>query len=117
MDRHATVGVTPEALADAHQQDVAVQSKFSCKCFTYWFDEQRKSVFCLIEAPNRQAVYEMHRASHGLEPNQIIEVDRSSVAAFLGRLTDPENADREPAFAKPCSSTRGGKWITRATGS
>jgi hypothetical protein len=92
MDRHATEGVTPEALADAHQQDVAVQSKFSCKCFTYWFDEHRKSVFCLIEAPNRQAVYELHRASHGFEPNQIIEVDRSSVAAFLSCFSAVFNA-------------------------
>lgn len=102
MDRHAAEGATPEALAAAHQQDLKVQSRYGCKCFTYWFDEHRQSIFCLIEAPSRQAVHDMHRAAHGLMANQIIEVDRSNVTAFLGRLTDPQDVEhepiREPAF-------------------
>ena len=96
MDRHAAEGATPEALAAAHQQDLKHQSRYGCKCFTYWFDENRQSIFCLIEAPSRQAVQDMHRAAHGLMANQIIEVDRSNVTAFLGRLTDPQNVEREP---------------------
>jgi class 3 adenylate cyclase len=96
MDRHAAEGATPEALAGIHQKDLAIQSKYACKCFTYWFDERRQSAFCLIEAPSSQAVIEMHRAAHGFVPNEIIEVDRSSVAAFLGRLTDPEDVERQP---------------------
>ncbi len=102
MDRHAAEGATPEALAAAHHQDLEVQSRYGCKCFTYWFDEDRQSIFCLIDAPSRQAVQDMHRAAHGLMANQIIEVDRSNVSAFLGRLSDPEGAEqvpiREPAF-------------------
>ncbi len=96
MDRHAVEGTTPEALAKAHQADVHCQAKYGCKCFTYWFDEQRQSIFCLVEAPSRQAVQDMHRAAHGMLANQIIEVDGANVASFLGRLTDPEGADREP---------------------
>ena len=38
----------------------------------------------------------MHRASHGLIPNQVIEVDSSTVAGFLGRAADPESAAIEP---------------------
>ena len=38
----------------------------------------------------------MHRASHGLIPNQVIEVDSSTVAGFLGRVADPESAAVEP---------------------
>ncbi len=102
MDRHAAEGATPEALAAAHQQDLKVQSRYGCKCFTYWFDEHRQSIFCLIDAPSRQAVQDMHRAAHGLMANQIIEVDSSNVTAFLGRLTDPQDVEhepiREPAF-------------------
>lgn len=102
MDRHAAEGATPEALAAAHQQDLKVQARYGCKCFTYWFDESRQSIFCLIDAPSRQAVQDMHGAAHGLMANQIIEVERSNVMSFLGRLADPQGAEqtpiREPAF-------------------
>jgi hypothetical protein len=38
----------------------------------------------------------MHHEAHGLVPNQAIGVKRSSVANFLGRVTDPESAALEP---------------------
>lgn len=102
MDRHAAGEATPEGLAAAHQMDLKVQSRYGCKCFTYWFDERRKSIFCLVEAPSRQAVNDMHQAAHGLKANQIIEVDSADVLSFMGRMTDPENVERapirEPAF-------------------
>jgi class 3 adenylate cyclase len=96
MDRHAAEGATPEALAAAHQADLTMQSRYGCQCFTYWFDEARQSIFCLIEAPNRQAVQDMHRAAHGMTANQIIEVDRANVVSFLGRLSDPPDAPSKP---------------------
>jgi class 3 adenylate cyclase len=96
MDRHAAEGATPSALAAAHQADLALQARFGCHCFTYWFDEPRQSIFCLIDAPNQQAVQDMHRAAHGMTANQIIEVDPSNVTAFLGRLTDPQDAPSKP---------------------
>lgn len=96
MDRHETVGLTATSLAAGHQEDIKIQSHYGCNCFTYWFDEAKQTVFCLIEAPNRQAVKEMHRASHGLVPSEIIEVEASNVAAFLGRLNDPGHVEKEP---------------------
>lgn len=56
---------------------------------TYWIDEDRESVFCLIEAPNKKAVEEMHSKAHCLVPNKIIEVNTSLVESFLGRIYDP----------------------------
>lgn len=96
MDRHDISGVSAMDLAEAHQADLKVQSKHACNCFTYWFDEPRGTVFCLIEAPTAAAVRDLHQESHGLAPNQIIEVDPSMVTQFLGRVTDPENASTEP---------------------
>lgn len=96
MDRHQVAGLTAGGLAAGHQEDIKIQSHYGCNCFTYWFDETKQTVFCLIEAPNRQAVQDMHRASHGLMPSEIIEVDSSNVAAFLGRLNDPGNVEKEP---------------------
>jgi class 3 adenylate cyclase len=96
MDRHAVENATPERLAEDHRADLEVQSDFGVDCFTYWFDQQRQSVFCLMEAPSREAVQDMHRASHGQVASEIIEVDPAVVAAFLGRTRDPVGVEREP---------------------
>ena len=96
MDRHDILKSTAEEVAQAHRSDLEVQSFFGCKALTYWFDETRGAAFCLIEAPSAEAVNDMHRRAHGLIPNQVIEVDAASVAQFLGRLSDPEPADRQP---------------------
>lgn len=101
MDRHDISPGTPrENVVLAHAQDVFLQSKYFCKCITYWYDEQRSSVFCLFDAPSKKAVHELHEEAHGLIPNQIIEVDKDVVEAFLGRIEDPESEDEkiETAF-------------------
>ncbi len=106
MDRHdVSESVTAENVAQLHQQDLKVQDKFNCRGLTYWFDEKRKTAFCLIEAPNEQAIREMHNHAHGEVPNMIIEVDAKIVETFLGRIEDPTSAKNtdlniinDPAF-------------------
>lgn len=92
MDLHIVPGVNAKDVADAHSMDVLMEKEHSCKCLTYWIDELRGYVFCLIDAPNKESVLELHTRAHGLVPNKIIEVEPSLVNAFLGRITDPENA-------------------------
>ena len=99
MDRHDIHEATAEEVAQAHQSDIEIQSHYSCNALTYWYDESRGAAFCLIEAPSSSAVREMHREAHGLIPNQIIEVDASTVAQFLGRITDPEATDSRKCFS------------------
>lgn len=96
MDRHDVRDATAESVAAAHQHDLLVQADHSCKALTYWFDEERGTAFCLIEAPSESAVRAMHRAAHGLIPNVIVEVDPVMVAGFLGRVTDPEGEANVP---------------------
>jgi class 3 adenylate cyclase len=96
MDRHDIRDATAEAVAEAYQQDLRVQARHACKTLTYWYDEQRGTAFCLIEAPAAAAVRALHREAHGLIPNVIIEVDPSTVFSFLGRITDPVGAAGEP---------------------
>jgi AraC-like DNA-binding protein len=106
MDRHdVSETVTAENVAQLHQEDLKIQDNFGCRGLTYWFDEKRKTAFCLVEAPNENALYEMHRQAHGQVPNQIIEVDIGVVESFLGRIEDPEHEQQaglniidEPAF-------------------
>ena len=90
MDRHNIPGLTPVNVATAHLKDLEIQEHYGCTCITYWVDEERGNVFCLIQSPNKQVVREMHNKAHGLIPHDIIEVDSNIVKAFLGRINDPD---------------------------
>ena len=93
MDVHIIPGVKARDVAQAHQLDLLHQEEHHCKCMTYWIDEQRESVFCLIDAPTKEAVEEMHNQAHGLIPSKIIEVKSNLVESFLGRIYDPSDAE------------------------
>jgi AraC-like DNA-binding protein len=106
MDRHdVSDDVTAEHVAELHQHDLKVQHEFGCRGLTYWFDEKRKIAFCLIEAPSKKMLQDMHDKAHGQLPHSIIEVDPVIVESFLGRIEDPErsqnthlNIINDPAF-------------------
>jgi hypothetical protein len=93
MDIHQVPGIEAIDAAEAHQKDMLIQEEHQCRCMTYWVDVDRGVVFCLIEAPDKSDVEEMHRKSHGLVPNKIIEVKNEVVESFLGRIHDPEDAE------------------------
>ena len=92
MDLHILPGVKARDVAEAHRRDMLIQDSHTCKCMTYWIDEKRGNVFCLIEAPDEGSVKEMHNNAHGLVPHRIIEVNDTVVESFLGRIRDPEEA-------------------------
>ena len=93
MDRHdVSEAVTAENVAQIHQEDLKIQGEFGCRGLTYWFDDKRKTAFCLIEAPDAKAIQKMHDKAHGQVPTSIIEVEPSIVESFLGRIQDPERA-------------------------
>jgi AraC-like DNA-binding protein len=92
MDLHITPGVTAKDVADAHILDVEIQHNYRCKAMTYWVDEEKGTVFCLIEAPDKESVVSLHEKSHGMIPHEVIMVNTDLVHAFLGRIKDPENA-------------------------
>jgi AraC-like DNA-binding protein len=96
MDLHIAPGVTAREVAEAHLLDVKIQDAYCCKAMTYWMDQDKGHVFCLIEAPDRESVREMHAKAHGLIPNEIIVVNPEIVTAFLGRIQDPETAIVQP---------------------
>lgn len=92
MDRHdIPPEITAEHVAEMHKVDLEVEHLFGCKGITYWCDDKRHNAFCLIEAPNKEALQKMHDHAHGEFPTSIIEVDENLVASFLGRIEDPDN--------------------------
>jgi hypothetical protein len=75
MDIHKGIeGLTAAAVADAHEKDLEVQGKYGVKYLKYWYDEGTGTVFCLCEAPSKEAADAVHREAHGLAANEIIEV-------------------------------------------
>lgn len=75
MDVHEHVdGLTADAVAGAHARDLEVQEQYGVKYLKYWFDEATGKVFCLVEAPNKEAANAVHREAHGLVADQITEV-------------------------------------------
>ncbi len=75
MDVHRHVeGLTGEAVAGAHQRDLEVQGKYGVNYLKYWYDEGSGRVFCLVEAPTKEAAEAVHREAHGLLADDIVEV-------------------------------------------
>ena len=74
MHRLGAGKVTPEAVADAHKKDLAVQGKYGVRYLDYWFDKDTGTVMCLSEAPDAESAIRVHKEAHGLVPDSIDEV-------------------------------------------
>ena len=79
LDVHNKIeALTSDGVADAHRKDLEVQHKHGVKYLRYWFDEGTGKVFCLCEAPSKEAAEAVHREAHGLVADEIIEVKEGS---------------------------------------
>ena len=75
MDIHHHVeGLTAEAVAEAHKKDLETQAKHGVHYHQYWFNEKTGQVYCLVEAPTKEAAEAVHREAHGLVADEINEV-------------------------------------------
>lgn len=75
LDIHEHVeGLTADAVAGAHARDLEVQAKYDAKFVKYWYDLGTGKVFCLIEAPSKEAAIAVHKEAHGLLADQVIQV-------------------------------------------
>ncbi len=92
MDRHDMRDMTAESVAAAHRKDLEIQDKYGVKYMTYWFDHERGTGFCLVDAPDAATAERVHREGHGEIATDIIAVDLAAVEAFLGRIGDPKGA-------------------------
>lgn len=105
LDRHELSGATAADVAAAHVKDLAVQGEYGVQYLTYWFDYDRQRAFCLASGPDRD--------SHGLVPNEVIEVDGAEIQRFLGKMQEHaigeayvETAFRTILFTDIVGSTR-----------
>ena len=66
--------VTAAAVEEAHQKDLAAEGAHRVNFINYWVDETNGKVFCLSEAPNKDAVIATHKEAHGLIPEEVLTV-------------------------------------------
>ena len=79
LDVHNKIkGLTKEGVADAHEQDLKVQRKYGVNYLKYWFDVGTGKVFCLVNAPSKEAAAAVHREAHGFLADEIVEVNEGS---------------------------------------
>ena len=75
MDTRKKVeGLTADAVAGAHQKDLDVQGKHGVNYLKYWFNEAEGTVYCLVDAPSKEAAIAVHREAHGLVTDDVVEV-------------------------------------------
>jgi len=65
---------TAKDVADAHEKDLATESKYKVNFVNYWVDEKAGVIMCLSEAPDSNAVIGTHKEAHGLLPAYVLRV-------------------------------------------
>lgn len=84
LDRHTELGVTPEELFEAHLADIEAQEKFGVKYLSYWFDYDKKSAYCLVDAPDTDKAAAVHREAHGVMADKFIAVNPAELWKYMG---------------------------------
>jgi len=86
MDFHKGVhGITDDEMKQVHQADLDVQDKHGVKYHKFWMNKEAGTIFCLAEGPSKEACIAVHGEAHGHLACEIIEVQESDVALFMGQ--------------------------------
>lgn len=88
MDLHKAsdyhVKPTVEDIKRNHIADLEVQHKYGVKFLQYWINEEAGLVFCLMEAPDKEACAAVHREAHGAMPCNVIELQGGDYLTYMG---------------------------------
>ena len=84
MDFHIIDGITIEGLKEGHIADKALESKHNTRILQFWVNPEMGTVFCLMEAPNKEACVAVHQESHGQIACKVEEVEPGFFHLFMG---------------------------------
>ena len=82
LDRHDMVDQSAEETAKLHIKDLEVQEQYGVKFLTYWYDAERRTTFCLVDAPDKETADRVHAEAHGHVANQMIDSEPIDDSAF-----------------------------------
>ena len=92
MDIHiVSEEFTIEETVKAHWEDLSIQKEFGVLFHKYWVSLEKKTIFCLMESPDKETCRAVHEASHGGTACNIIEISDDEFNLFLGKGTKNEN--------------------------
>ncbi len=77
--------VTIDEVAKAHAADLQTQPDFDVRYLRYWVDEQEGKIFCLVDAPDADAVNAVHRQADGLVADTIFQVQEGVLSSSGSR--------------------------------
>jgi class 3 adenylate cyclase len=97
-------GVAPKDVALAHHRDLEVQWKHHVKYLRYWFDDDCTKLFCLVDAPSKEAAIAVHTEAHGMVANEIIAVQSGSIEDLLGTADEEPDWDEKSGASPPRES-------------
>ena len=109
LDRHDVVEFSAEEVAKLHVKDLAIQDQYGVKFLTYWYDAERRTTFCLVDAPDKETADRVHAEAHGHASNQMIpwtyrRLRPFSVAYKILQMQKRNRSTNQP-FAPSCSPT------------
>ena len=86
MDFHKldSSDISKEEMQKLHDEDLAIQERFGVYELKYWVNLNAKNLFCLAQAPSKEAFNEVHKQSHGRTACNIIEVSEDEFNLFFG---------------------------------
>jgi AraC-like DNA-binding protein len=84
MDVHRGGGFTLEDVKTGHLADLAIQSKYGVRYVQYWVNEKAGRIFCLMEAPNKEACHKVHHEAQGNTACNIIQIEKSDYELLMG---------------------------------
>ena len=87
IDYHQFDAVTIEEVKEAHMADKAIQDDYGVKYHQFWVNENAGTVFCLIEAPDRETCELVHKLAHGNVACAITEVEQGFYKLAMGTHT------------------------------
>ena len=69
LDRHDMVEQSAEDTAKLHVKDLEIQDQYGVRFLTYWYDAERRTTFCLVDAPDKETADKVHAEAHGYVAN------------------------------------------------
>lgn len=80
MDVHKHVaGLNPEELNETACKGISLAERHGVKFRNFWYNEKEGAIFCLCEAPSKEAALKAHREAGEPIPDEIFEVKEGSV--------------------------------------
>lgn len=122
MDYHIISDIDIDAVKQGHVADKSVQEKYGVRYLQFWVNQEAGTLFCLIEAPDKESCERVHQEAHGNIACQIVKVESGFYKLFMGEshqvddgIVVGKDGDLDKAYRFVLAIDIWG--ITKATGS